>query len=247
MTLRVMRVGFTGTRAGMSAAQRAQLVLVLDWLLDSHLCMGEFHHGDEPHADREAAAAARAVGVGRVVAHPPTTLTARDLLARNRELVAAVDLLIAAPRTDREVLRSGTWATVRYARRRGIPVVMLSRGEEVTMASRSEKRFPLSEGAVLLVKSAAARVWDYIGGDCLRAMEDAGESPVMSRKDVVELVMDASRLEEELRHNKRTAEHPDLQALLTVWADWKHPDWPMASERIHKLVTAAFAYARYGW
>lgn len=50
-----------------------------------------------------------------------------DPLARNRRIVAAVDVLIAAPETDREELRSGTWATIRYARAAGKPVVMLSR------------------------------------------------------------------------------------------------------------------------
>jgi hypothetical protein len=49
-------------------------------------------------------------------------------LDRNRAIVAAVDVLVAAPLEDREVQRSGTWATVRSARRKGIPVVMLSRG-----------------------------------------------------------------------------------------------------------------------
>lgn len=36
---------------------------------------------------------------------------------RNDALVAACDLLLAYPRTDREQLRSGTWATIRRARK----------------------------------------------------------------------------------------------------------------------------------
>ena len=50
-------------------------------------------------------------------------------LVRNARIVQAADLLIAAPEQDIEQLRSGTWATVRAARKKGIPVIMLLRGE----------------------------------------------------------------------------------------------------------------------
>ena len=49
-------------------------------------------------------------------------------LVRNRNIVRAVDIMIAAPATDKEELRSGTWATVRYCRQARKPVIMLSRG-----------------------------------------------------------------------------------------------------------------------
>jgi hypothetical protein len=61
----------------------------------------------------------------KVVPHPANG----NPLKRDKEIVGIVDVLIAAPRTDKEVLRSGTWATVRYAREKGIPVIMLSRGK----------------------------------------------------------------------------------------------------------------------
>lgn len=43
-------------------------------------------------------------------------------MERNDALVEHADLLIAFPRTEHEVLRSGTWATVRRARKRGVEV-----------------------------------------------------------------------------------------------------------------------------
>lgn len=43
-------------------------------------------------------------------------------LQRNDALVEHADLLIAFPRTADEVLRSGTWSTVRRARKRGVEV-----------------------------------------------------------------------------------------------------------------------------
>jgi hypothetical protein len=45
-----------------------------------------------------------------------------NYLARNDKLVELADRLIAFPKTSKEVLRSGTWATIRRARKKGIPV-----------------------------------------------------------------------------------------------------------------------------
>jgi nucleoside 2-deoxyribosyltransferase len=116
-----MRVAFTGTRKGMTPAQRRQLRDVCYALRT----MDEFHHGGAVGADTQAAEFVSTANYLRIVEHP----AAGDPLARNRAMVEACDLLIAAPETNREVLRSGTWATVRYARKLGKPVVMLSRGE----------------------------------------------------------------------------------------------------------------------
>ena len=43
-------------------------------------------------------------------------------LARNDRIVASSDVLVAFPRTENEELRSGTWATIRRARRAGIQI-----------------------------------------------------------------------------------------------------------------------------
>jgi hypothetical protein len=122
-----VRVGFTGTREGMSRDQARQLRWLLDALLDSHLADGEFHYGTHATvallADGEAAQIAAELGVKALVPHHAFH---GQELARNRRMVAQIDLLVAAPLTDAEEQRSGTWATVRYARERGIPVVMLS-------------------------------------------------------------------------------------------------------------------------
>jgi predicted Rossmann fold nucleotide-binding protein DprA/Smf involved in DNA uptake len=96
-------------------------------MLGMYRCGGAktFHHGDAEGADRQAAKLARQVGL-RVVKHPPKPPgTAKELLARNRDIVAAVDVLLATPRTAKEVLRSGTWATIRYARKAHVRVLLL--------------------------------------------------------------------------------------------------------------------------
>ena len=122
-----MKIGFTGTREGMSAAQREQLVLVLMALAHAPAeCRPEFHHGGAVGADAEADETAAREGYA-VVVHPCSPVL--PPLTRNRNIVAECDVLVAAPRSDKEELRSGTWATVRYARQAGKPVVMLSRGK----------------------------------------------------------------------------------------------------------------------
>jgi predicted Rossmann fold nucleotide-binding protein DprA/Smf involved in DNA uptake len=117
-----MKVAFTGTRKGMSDGQKAQMVYLANLLERPG---NEWHHGAAEGADTEAAALVGEFTLAWVVVPHPG---GADPLWRNRELVALCDLLVAAPETDQEVVRSGTWATVRYARHVGKPVVMLSRG-----------------------------------------------------------------------------------------------------------------------
>jgi predicted Rossmann fold nucleotide-binding protein DprA/Smf involved in DNA uptake len=45
-----------------------------------------------------------------LVMHPP-----RSFLERNHDIVDASEVLVAIPKETEEVLRSGTWATIRYA------------------------------------------------------------------------------------------------------------------------------------
>lgn len=121
-----MRVGFTGTREGLSRRQFGQLSKMLHWLVLTHANEAEFHHGACVGADLEAEALARAHGY-KVIDHFTHSRASADMLKRNRDIVAHSDVLIAGPLQDAEELRSGTWATVRYARQAGLPVVMLSR------------------------------------------------------------------------------------------------------------------------
>lgn len=139
-----MIVGFTGTRKGMSESQLQQFRYVIalfkhaDQLIDRS---PEFHHGGADGADAQAVRLARSAGF-LVYVHPcvgvvrnPQDPYLNDCwlevfapLVRNRHIVEESHVLIAAPETDVEKVRSGTWATIRYARQKGIPVVMLSRG-----------------------------------------------------------------------------------------------------------------------
>lgn len=44
--------------------------------------------------------------------------------ARNRALVEGAELVVAFPSTCDEQVRSGTWMTVRYARAKGVPIMV---------------------------------------------------------------------------------------------------------------------------
>lgn len=128
-----MILGFTGTRDGMTRLQQALFVGVL-----ARLCPEEFHHGDGLEADAQAHNMVRQhVPRCRIIIHPPTNDALRAFcegdeirapqpyLIRNLAIAACVDELAAAPKTSVEELRSGTWATVRYARRALKPVHIL--------------------------------------------------------------------------------------------------------------------------
>ena len=113
-------IGFTGTRKGMTQAQRKRLAMIFQ-------AAEGIIHGDCVGADAQAHIIARTLGLellmrpcditshrafseqGKVVADPAPPLE------RNKLIVDDCDVLIACP-DGPERRRSGTWSTVRYAR-----------------------------------------------------------------------------------------------------------------------------------
>lgn len=134
-----MKIGFTGTREGMSEYQRRQFCVELLKRLEEEP-ESELHHGGCRGADREAHAFAALFACPNIV-HPGSDtilpdqvqitssliMPAKPNLVRNHDIVDTCEVLIAAPFTDEEQLRSGTWATIRYARKQGKEVVILRR------------------------------------------------------------------------------------------------------------------------
>lgn len=127
------KVAFTGTRAGMTYKQAATFTGLL-----TLTPMVEFHHGDCVGADEQAHNLVIAHGGIFIISHPPDNDKHRahcddvtyqfqplPYLDRNRAMVDLCDLLIATPGQKEEILRSGTWATIRYARVLGRRVVMV--------------------------------------------------------------------------------------------------------------------------
>lgn len=128
--VRVGRVGFTGTRDGMTDAQKATVEEIVVKLRPSWA-----HHGDCVGADGDFHQIAKRHA--SVMIHPPSDpklrarLVGDDIaeekpyLDRNRDIVHAADVLIATPRTTAATIRGGTWYTVKYARRMGKTVVIV--------------------------------------------------------------------------------------------------------------------------
>jgi hypothetical protein len=130
-----MKVGVTGTRMGMTQHQKEQFILKL-YDLDVH----EFHHGDCIGADAEAHDIVREFFPDvRIIIHPPAKTTTQAFkqgdesrlpapyITRDKAIVNESEYLIGAPLTNDEVIRSGTWTTIRYARKTNKPHKVLER------------------------------------------------------------------------------------------------------------------------
>ena len=118
----MINIAYSGTQQGMNEAQ----MLALRGLIPDG---ARFHHGDCIGGDSQAHLLAIKASC-EIYIHPCTiedkraynsgayrVYLARSPLLRNRVMVEATDWLIATPFQDNEVLRSGTWSTIRYAQR----------------------------------------------------------------------------------------------------------------------------------
>lgn len=137
-----MRVSFTGTRNGMTAAQNATVrALLSSWK------PAEAHHGDCVGADDEFANLCAELGVPWIVAHPGESakggennlrafnkfsnevMSVRTHFARNRELVRVLrdpgDILLATPFQSERQTQGGTWYTVDYGVKQAKRVVVV--------------------------------------------------------------------------------------------------------------------------
>lgn len=139
-------LAFTGSRAGCTEAQRRSLWHLIRILYGRGYRL--LHCGCAIGADETAATLARDTNY-RVVGHPsdrPDQVSAIALAActvilpavkpldRNRTMVEASrggGILIACP-SGPEVTRSGTWATVRWARKVGVPRWVVSPDGKLT-------------------------------------------------------------------------------------------------------------------
>jgi hypothetical protein len=132
-----IHIGFTGTSDTM---RDEQLASVRELLLGYPPVINQdrwFHHGDCVNADYRAGGVADALGF-HIHLHPPqddtrrafsrydVADTPRPFLERNHRIVDCTSVLIAAPRGALEQMRSGTWATVRYARKLHRPIYIVS-------------------------------------------------------------------------------------------------------------------------
>lgn len=145
-----MKIGFTGTQENICNDMQYDLLIAVLLELDE---LAEAHHGDCCGADQSFHwVVEHTQPQAEIHIHPPANDNKRafcdghvyydvkDYLDRNRDIVDACDVLIACPRTMSEELRSGTWATVRYARKVGKPVAILWKDGKYTYNENKSAR-----------------------------------------------------------------------------------------------------------
>lgn len=130
-----MKIGFTGTRNGMTRQQIEAFGTLL-----SAIPFDEFHHGDCIGADNEAANLVFGLrgACCKTVVHPPVDEKLRAFnklyvemrepkthFARNRDIVNECDVLIVCPLQSERQERGGTWYTHDYAIKRGKKVIVI--------------------------------------------------------------------------------------------------------------------------
>ena len=128
-----MRFGHTGTRRGMTKAQMHTLRTLVHE--QGHL-VTEWHHGCSGKSDEAGSYIAASLMVPLIIGHPGTARPvgywdelreAKDNLVRDGDIAREADHLLATPYEDDEILRSGTWSTVRRARKFRTPVTIIFR------------------------------------------------------------------------------------------------------------------------
>jgi hypothetical protein len=123
----MISIGFSGTRSGMSEPQWDVVQQVL--YLVSSADVFSAHHGDCIGSDAEFHASCMASSRARVILHPGPVASLRafsvgatservalPFLVRNRAIVDASDVLIAAPMEYEPQASGGTWHTIGLAR-----------------------------------------------------------------------------------------------------------------------------------
>ena len=126
-----MKLGFTGSRAGMSDAQCKEVIAIIEMLKPTTII-----HGDCVGSDAQIHEIAIKMGI-KVAIYPCTLIAQRAFcsgaeivheplppLERNHYIVHSCDKIIAAPKEHEEILRSGTWATIRYALKAGKSLII---------------------------------------------------------------------------------------------------------------------------
>ena len=125
-----MKIGFTGTQRGMTDYQQEQVRNLLTTYRKGLL---EIHHGGCIGADAQFHDMCHSMMLVTPTIHPASDVDAKlkaeldyaivryakPALERNHDIVDSVDVMIAIPAQRRETLRSGTWATIRYAKKVG--------------------------------------------------------------------------------------------------------------------------------
>lgn len=135
----LIRIGFTGSRHVLNEEQKREIVSFLDnyenMIVSHGDCVGadaEFHalcvQYRKMHPEKQLAIHIFPPNVSTMRAYctADVLMPEKPYLERNADIVRNSDVLLACPvDKNKEEWRSGTWSTVRKARKMGIPVHLL--------------------------------------------------------------------------------------------------------------------------
>ena len=160
-----MKIGFTGTQRGMTQFQKDYLIEILKLKECTEFC-----HGDCIGSDAESNQVALNIGIKIFTIFPPIITKKRaycfnpnklnrnnewylypsgirvrwmpedKYLERNKHIVDNVSWMIACPKEHEHSVRSGTWATIRYAwkTKKGITIIPpIDRGNDNDITNNS--------------------------------------------------------------------------------------------------------------
>jgi hypothetical protein len=127
----MMIIGFTGTRSGMTAKQYNVVQRLIGDLKPDMVIHGDCYGADTDFHKIVRESTSYLSNKRITVKIYPSNLNSRanndgdiimppdDPIVRDREIVKDSSKLIATPKSFNEVIRSGTWTTVRYAKKLG--------------------------------------------------------------------------------------------------------------------------------
>lgn len=126
-----IKLGMTGNRNGITDQAMTKLK---EFIQNNDI--SEAHHGDCIGADTDFHNICVSNNI-KIVIHPPNNASQRSFcksdtikpekpyIVRNHNIVDNTDILIAFPATKFEVLRSGTWSTIRYAKKKNRKILLV--------------------------------------------------------------------------------------------------------------------------
>lgn len=121
-----MILGFTGSR---NKPNNNVYENLQKFIIENKNKIIEAHHGDCIGSDKIFDNEIKKYGIKTII-HPPNINNYRSFcsydeikspmsfLKRNKNIVDSSNILIALPPTDHEIIRSGSWQTIRYARKK---------------------------------------------------------------------------------------------------------------------------------
>jgi hypothetical protein len=121
ISLEGLIVGFTGSQKGMTKPQQKTVKRFLKQKpSEAHhgLCIGsdeEFHALARPRVDVICVHPCNIEEKRAKIDHWDMTQPVKPPLVRNKFMASQVEVLLATPKEDYEIRRSGTWATIRAA------------------------------------------------------------------------------------------------------------------------------------